>query len=91
MSPYPTQDSGHYHLTRTGWVRKDGAPFPADRIETWSYSAECPADDAKEQVCLKRIWKARELAEPERDCLRNKFGMPIGLQTGRNITFECEV
>jgi len=91
MKPYPIEDNGTYHLTRHGWIRKDTEPFPEDRIETWSYQAECPADDAKEQVCLRRTWKEPRLTDQERDVLRDLFGIPVALQTGRNITLECEV
>ena len=91
MSPYPTEESGLFHLTRGGWVREDNAPFPKDRIETWTYQAECPAEDANEQVCLRRVWKETHIAEEQRDALRSQFGLPVPLQTGRNITLECEV
>lgn len=60
IKQYPIQDNGLYHLTPAGWVRQDNAPFPTDRLETWSYQAECPSDDAKEQICLRRIWKAHQ-------------------------------
>jgi hypothetical protein len=88
---YPTEDDGLYHLTRSGWVRKDRSPFPQDRVETWSYRAECPAEDAKEQVCLVRIWRDEHLSAQECETLHARFGMPVSLQTGRNITLECEV
>lgn len=91
MHAYPTEDAGIYHLTRAGWLRKDHAPFPCDRIESWIYQAECPAEDAKEQVCLRRTWKDAHLSDLERDGLRNRFGMPVAIQTGRNIILECEV
>jgi hypothetical protein len=91
LNQYPTQDSGLYHLTKSGWTRKDESPFPGDRVETWSYQAECPSEDAKERICLTRIWKDDHLASGDREALRGRVGMPIELQMGRNITFECEV
>jgi len=91
MDSYPTQDSGLYHLTRNGWLRQDRAPFPEGRLETWSYQAECPAEDAKEQICLRRIWKDAQLTLQESEALRGRFGMPVALQTSRNITLECDV
>ena len=91
MAPHPTEDIGFYHLTHVGWVRQDDAPFPADRVESWSYQAECPADDANEQVCLRRIWKELHLSDLERDVLRNQFGLPVSPEIGRNVTLECEV
>lgn len=91
MAQFPTQDTGLYHLTRGGWVRRDKAPFPQDRVETWSYQSECPSEDAKERICLVRIWKDGHVTGDDRKTLRGLFGMPVELQTGRNITLECEV
>lgn len=90
MTQYPSEDTGLYHLTRSGWIRKDRQPFPHDRIETWSYQAEYPAEDAKEQICLVRVWKDDGVAELG-ELLRHRFGMPVLPQTDRNITLECEV
>jgi len=88
---YPINDRGFYHLTRQGWVRKDHAPFPHDRIETWSYDMECLADDAKERVCLRRTWKARDWDQQECQNLRTRFGTPVPLTTERNITLEADL
>jgi hypothetical protein len=87
---YPTDDTGFYHLTRSGWVRHDHRPFPPDRVETWSYRAECPADDAKEQVCLVRVWKDDRLPASMGEMLHRRFGFPVMPQPDRNITIECE-
>lgn len=89
MTQYPIMDEGYYHLTRHGWVRKDHAPFPNDRIETWAYEMECPAEDAKERVCLRRTWKARHSEACQ--SLRGFFGTPVPLTAGRNITLEADV
>ena len=91
MINYPITDEGFYHLTKSGWVRKDHSPFPQDRLETWSYAMECPADDAKERVCLRRTWKHRDFALQECDALRAKFGTPMPLTAGRNIILESEI
>lgn len=91
MTNYPINDEGFYHLTRNGWIRKDQSPFPRDRVETWSYAMECPADDAKERVCLKRTWKHRDLGFQESEALRAKFGTPVQLTPGRNIILESEI
>lgn len=88
---YPISDRGFYHLTRHGWVRKDYAPFPDDRIETWSYDMECLADDAKERVCLRRTWKARGWDQQECQNLRTRFGPPIPVTAERNITLEADL
>ena len=55
---FPRSDGGYFHLTPKGWVRKDVAPFPQDRCETWAYEMEWPAEDAKEQVTLTKVWVA---------------------------------
>ena len=91
MKQYPIQEKGLYHLTPKGWIRRDNAPYPPDRLETWSYAAECPSDDAKEQVCLRRIWKARLDSGSDHEALRSRFGIPVALQTNRNVLLECEV
>ena len=87
----PTEDCGFYHLTPAGWVRRDAAPYPNDRVETWSYQAFHLSDDAKERICLTRIWMDNHLASDDREALRGRFGMPVELQTGRNITLQCDV
>lgn len=89
MPTYPSEDTGFYHLTNNGWVRKDQAPFPPARLETWSYQAEFPAEDAKERIYLTRVWKD-EGAAGMREILHHRFGMPIVPQPDRNITLECE-
>ena len=88
---YPKVDRGFYHLTSHGWVRKDDRPFPAERLETWAYEAECPADDAKEQVCLIRTWICTSTPELNRKALHALYGQPVLPQVNRNVKFECEV
>lgn len=91
MSEYPTEDRGFYHLTQSGWIRRDADPFPNDRVETWSYQAIYLSDDAKERIWLTRIWKDNHLSSGDRKALRGRFGIPVELQTGRNVTLQCEV
>ncbi|HET7085531.1 MAG TPA: hypothetical protein VFI23_12220 [Rhizomicrobium sp.] len=91
MSEYPTEERGFYHLTPTGWVRKDAAPYPSGRVETWSYQVILLSDDAKERIWLTRIWKDNHVTDDDRDALRGYFGMPIEFQTGRHITLQCDV
>jgi hypothetical protein len=89
MSDVSTSDSGFFHLTPYGWARQDGEPFPADRIETWCYEMEVPADDAKERVCLTRVWRHPGLSPEQCDDWRQHFGPPLRASLERNITLEC--
>jgi hypothetical protein len=91
MIKYPITDEGFYHLTKSGWIRKDRSPFPQDRLETWSYAMECLADDAKERVRLRRTWKCHDLGSQECEAVRAKFGTPVPLTVGRNIFLESDV
>lgn len=90
MAKYPVTDEGFYHLTRHGWERRDHAPFPEDRIETWAYQMECLAEDAKERVCLRRTWKSGDWRPQESQELRARFGTPVPVSADRNITLEAE-
>jgi hypothetical protein len=91
MSEYPKRDSGFFHLTPQGWVRWDQRPFPADRVETWSYEMECPAEDAKEQVCLTRIWGNARITAQDHEIISARFGEPLRPTLERNVMLECEV
>jgi len=91
LSEYPTEVRGFYHLTSSGWVRRDESPFPDDRVETWSYQAIYLSDHAKERIWLTRIWKDDHLASGVRKALRGRFGFPVEIQTDRHITLQCEV
>jgi hypothetical protein len=84
-----THDEGYFHLTPHGWVRQDNQPFPDDRVETWRYEMDCPAEDAKDQVCLTRVWFAPGTVEKARDALRSSFGQPLMATPERNVTLEC--
>jgi hypothetical protein len=91
MSDYPKRDSGFFHLTPQGWFRGDQRPFPADRVETWSYEMECPAEDAKEQVCLTRIWENTRMTPQGHEIIRARFGEPLHPTLERNVVLECQV
>jgi hypothetical protein len=91
MSEYPRVDCGFFHLTPQGWVRQDHQPFPTDRVETWSYEMECPAEDVREQVCLRRIWTNSRMTSQNRDAIRARFGDALLPTTERNVTLECQV
>lgn len=91
MSEYPKSDSGFFHLTPQGWVRRDRQPFPEDRLETWSYEMECPAEDAKEHVCLTRIWVNSRVTPQDHDVIHARFGEPLLPTAERNIVLECRV
>jgi len=91
MSEYPKSDSGFFHLTPQGWVRRDNRPFPADRVETWSYEMECLAEDAKEQVCLTRIWENSRITPQDHDVIRARFSEPMLPTVERNVVLECRI
>jgi hypothetical protein len=91
MSDFPRIDCGFFHLTPEGWSRRDREPFPADRVETWRYEMFCPAADAKERVCLTRIWSRPGARSEEREILRARFGTPLAATPERNVTLECQV
>ena len=65
--------------------------FPPDRIETWRYEMELPADDAKEQVlpdsCL-APFRHEPRATPSTACASiSSPALRVGLE--RNVTLEC--
>jgi hypothetical protein len=84
-------DKGYFHLTPRGWVRRDNLPYPDERVETWLYELECPAEDAKDRVYLTRIWFNPGVTPGTRDAIRAKFGEPMMATRERNVTLECLV
>ncbi len=84
-------EKGYLHLTPKGWVRHDNLPYPEDRVETWLYEKECPAEDAKERVCLTRVWINEGFSARAREKLRFAFGEPLAPSPDRNVTLECLV
>lgn len=89
QTTYPKVDEGFYHLTATGWQRRDIQPFPADRIETWRFRSETPADDAKQRVHLERLWISHHITASERDQIRARFGYPFWASHDLHLTIDC--
>jgi hypothetical protein len=89
QTTYPKVDEGFFHLTATGWRRQDTSPFPADRIETWRFRSETPADDAKQQVHLERLWICHHTPAEERDQIRAHFGYPFRASHDLHLTIDC--
>ena len=91
MSSYPEKEHGFFHLLADWWTRKDTQPFPADRLETWAYEREIPAEDAKERVCLTRTWKRPGMSTDGLNAFHAVLGEALYPTPARNVTFECEV
>lgn len=91
MSDYPIAECGMFHLTPAGWTRKDRAPFPDDRLESWYFEREQPAEDAKERVCFMRRWVHHDASQTTRDALHARFGMPYKPDPTRNLILECDI
>lgn len=88
---FPKSERGYFHLTGSGWVRLDRSPFPADRVETWKYEMEREAEDAKEQVCLTKVWSDPKADGDRVANLHKQFGAPVKPARDRNVTLECQV
>ena len=91
MADYPKTERGFYHLLLDGWHRKDERPFPEDRLETWAYELEQPAEDAKERICLTRTWKKPGMSCENLNAFHARFGEALLPTAERNVTLECEV
>lgn len=85
----PERDSGDFHLTAKGWIRKDTEPYPADRFETWRYEMFQPSGDAKAQVRLTRIWAKADLSEAQSATLHARFGEAVAPSPERHVTLDC--
>ena len=93
-SPAPASDSrkcdfGYFHLTSKGWTRCDEPPFPGDRIETWQYEEERPADGVKDRIRLTRIWCAAGIPEAQLTALHARFGEAVVPDPDRHIILDC--
>lgn len=88
---FPRSDGGYFHLTPKGWIRKDVEPFPQDRSETWHYEMEWPAEDAKEQVTLTKIWVSPAASAAGNEKLHAQFGHPLMPSRTRSVKLECRV
>lgn len=91
LDTYPRFETGYFHLTGTGWIRKDYLPYPPDRVETWKYEMEREANDAKEQVCLTRVWSDPHATASDVAYLHRQYDHPLAPERGRNVKLECEV
>jgi hypothetical protein len=84
-------DQGYFHLTPKGWIRADREPYPRERVETWEYKMEQPADDAKQRVRLTRVWYDSTQCDASRDALRDRFGDAVEPAPDRNVLLACRV
>jgi len=84
-------DSGLFHLTGSGWVRKDAAPYPEDRAETWQYEMERPHPDTKQIVHLTRIWISPSLPDEQIQILRKRYGGALAPTADRHVILDCHV
>lgn len=82
-------DSGFFHLTPTGWIRKDSGPVPPGRVETWHYVMEQPSPDAKAQIRLTRRWIAPGMTAAECARLHKQFGEAVEPSNDREIILSC--
>ncbi len=87
----PQTDSGLFHLTANGWVRKDFAPYPPDRAESWQYEMERPYPDAKEIVHLTRIWISPDMPDSQLQELRKRYGGAVMPTADRHVILDCYV
>ena len=85
------EESGYFHLTPTGWTRKDSEPPPPDRQETWRYELERPSSDAKDEVTLTRIWMSKGMTDAQSIALHSLHGEAIEPTIERNVTLDCHV
>jgi hypothetical protein len=88
---YPKIERGFFHLSSDGWHRKDQMPFPDDRLETWAFEMEQPAEDAKERINLTRTWKRPGMSREGLEAFHACFGEPMLPTESRNVTLKCEV
>jgi hypothetical protein len=88
---FPESDNGYFHLTPTGWTRKDSEPPPADRLETWRYRLERPARDAKDEVTLTRVWISKNVTDAQSIALHTHHGEAVEPTRERNVVLDCHV
>jgi hypothetical protein len=81
-------DSGEFHLTTKGWIRKDTAPYPEDRFETWRYEMIQPSGD-KAQIRLTRVWAKADLSEAQSAALHARFGEAVTPSHERHVVLDC--
>lgn len=92
MARYPQVHLGYFHLTETGWIRqREIAPLPNGCQETWRYESEQLSEEAKERVCLTRVWSRPDASPQTLEALHARFGEPLEPTPARNVTLECDV
>jgi hypothetical protein len=84
-------EHGYFHLTPYGWARKDGDPPPPDRLETWKYQLYRPAQDAKDEVTLTRVWISKDVTDAKSVALHAHHGEAVEATHDRNVTLDCNV
>ena len=84
-------ENGYFHLTPTGWIRKDSEPPPLDRQETWKYELERPSSNAKDEVTLTRIWISKDVTNVLSNALHSQHGEAVEPTIERNVTLDCHV
>ena len=85
------RETGYFHLTSTGWTRKDSYPLPPNRLETWKYELERPAPDAKDEVTLTRIWISKDVTDAQSIALHTQHGEAVESTHERNVILHCDV
>ena len=89
--PVSHRESGYFHLTQTGWTRKDSEPPPSARLETWRYELDRPAPDAKDEVTLTRIWISKDVTDAQSIALHTQHGEAVESTHERNVILHCDV
>jgi hypothetical protein len=84
-------EDGYFHLTPSGWLRKDSEPFPPYRLETWKYQLERPAQDAKDEVTLTRVWISEDVTDAQSVVLHVRHGEAVQAMLTRNVVLDCHV
>jgi len=88
---FSEKETGYFHLTPTGWTRKDDEPPPSDRLETWTYELERPSVDAKDEVTLTRSWKSKDVTDDQSIALHQRHGEAVEPTRERNVILDCHV
>jgi len=52
---------------------------------------ECDSKDAKEQVCLTKVWSNPNTPMEHVASMHRQFGVPVHPAIDRNVKLECQV
>ncbi len=52
---------------------------------------ECDSKDAKEQVCLTKVWSNPNAPMEHVASMHRQFGVPVRPAIDRNVKLECQV